>query len=68
MVVTTPKIPTIKLFTPISLMAFCRYSFITFEAASSVAPAMTIKGRRELEKWLVLRPKPNLPRYKVESV
>lgn len=54
MVVTTPKIPTIKLFTPISLMAFCRYSFITFEAASSVAPAMTIKGRRELEKWLVL--------------
>ena len=28
MVATTPKIPTIKLFTPISLKAFCRYSFI----------------------------------------
>jgi hypothetical protein len=44
MVVTTPKIPTIKLFTPISLKAFCRYSFVVaFVTASSVAPVMTIK-------------------------
>ena len=43
MVATTPKIPTIKLFTPIDLMAFCRYSFITFVTSSSVALVMTIK-------------------------
>ena len=43
MVATTPKIPTVKFFTPIDLMAFCRYSFITFVTASSVAPVMTIK-------------------------
>ena len=43
MVATTPKIPTIKLFTPIDLMAFCRYSFITFVTASSVTLVMTIK-------------------------
>ena len=43
MVATMPKMPTIKLFTPINLMAFCRYSFITFVTASSVAPVMTIK-------------------------
>ncbi|MGF7494258.1 hypothetical protein [Campylobacter concisus] len=43
MVATTPKMPTIKLFTPISLKAFCRYSFITFATGSSVVLAMTIK-------------------------
>ena len=43
MVVTTPKMPTIKLFTPISLKAFCRYLFVTFEAASCVALIMKIK-------------------------
>ena len=43
MVATTPKIPTIKLFTPIDLMAFYRYLFITFVTASNVAPVMTIK-------------------------
>ena len=43
MVMTMLKIPTIKLFTQINLMAFCRYSFITFATASSVAPVMTIK-------------------------
>lgn len=41
-VMIKPKVPTIK-FARISLMAFCRYSFITFEAASSVVPVMTIK-------------------------
>ena len=39
----TPKMPTIKLFTPVSLMAFCRSLVVVFVTASSVAPAMTIK-------------------------
>lgn len=39
----TPKMPTIKLFTPISLMAFCRSLVVVFVTASSVAPVMTIK-------------------------
>ena len=43
MVATTPKISTIKFFTPIGLMVFCRYSFVTFVTASNVAPVMTIK-------------------------
>ena len=39
-----PKIPAIKVFTPISLKAFCRSSFVVaFATASSVAPVMTIK-------------------------
>ena len=41
-VMIKPKVPTIK-FARISLMAFCRYSFITFVTASSVALVMTIK-------------------------
>ena len=40
---TTPKIPTIKLFTPISLKAFCRYSFVTFATGLGVALVMTTK-------------------------
>ena len=44
MVMTMPKIPAIKVFTPISLKAFCRSSFVAaFATASSVAPVMTIK-------------------------
>ena len=43
MVATTPKIPTIKLFTPIGLMAFCRYSFIMFVTRSSATLIMKIK-------------------------
>ncbi len=44
MVATTPKIPTIKLFTPIDLMAFCRYSFVVaFVTVLNVVLAMTIK-------------------------
>ena len=43
-VMTMPKIPTIKLFTPISLMAFCRSSFVAaFATASSIALVMIIK-------------------------
>ena len=37
MVATTPKIPTIKLFAQISLMAFYKSSFAAFAAGSSVA-------------------------------
>lgn len=44
MVTTMPKMPTIKLFTPISLMAFCRYSFVVaFVTVLNVVLAMTIK-------------------------
>ena len=44
MVATTPKIPTIKVFTPISLKAFYRSSFVAaFATASSVALIVTIK-------------------------
>ena len=44
MVMTMPKIPAIKVFTPISLKAFCRSSFVeAFATASSVALVMTIK-------------------------
>ena len=43
MVMTTPKIPTIKLFTLISLMAFCRSLVVAFVTALSVALVMTIK-------------------------
>ncbi len=50
MVATTPKMPTIKLFTPISLMAFCRYSFITFVTVSSVALIMKIKRTARARK------------------
>ena len=40
---TTPKIPAIKVFTPISLMVFCRYSFVTFATGLGVALIMKIK-------------------------
>ena len=43
MVTTMPKMPTIKLFTPISLMAFCRSLVVVFVTASSVTLVMTIK-------------------------
>ena len=43
MVATTPKIPTIKLFTQISLKAFCRYSFVTFATGLGVALIIKIK-------------------------
>ena len=43
MVATTPKIPAIKVFTLISLMAFCRYSFVTFATGLGVALIMKIK-------------------------
>ena len=39
----TPKMPTIKLFTPISLMAFCRSLVVVFVTASSIALIMTTK-------------------------
>ena len=43
MVATTLKIPTIKLFTPIGLMAFCRSLVVAFATASNVAPIMKTK-------------------------
>ena len=43
MVTTMPKIPAIKVFTLISLKAFCRSLVVAFVTASSVAPVMTIK-------------------------
>ena len=43
MVMTMPKIPAIKVFTLISLMAFCRYSFVTFATGLGVALIMKIK-------------------------
>ena len=52
-IMTTPKIPTIKPFTPISLMALCISSLVAaFATASSVVPVTTIK-RLHKEKWLV---------------
>lgn len=39
----TPKMPTIKLFTPISLMAFCRSLVVVFVTASSIALIMKTK-------------------------
>ena len=55
MVMTMPKIPAIKVFTPISLKAFCRSSFLAaFATASSVAQAMTIKRSVWSRKGLVL--------------
>ena len=54
MVATTPKIPAIKVFTLISLMAFCRYSFVTFATGLGVALIMKIKRTAWAKKWLVL--------------
>ena len=43
MVMTMPKIPAIKVFTPISLKAFCRYSFVTFATGLGVVLVMATK-------------------------
>ena len=51
MLMTMPKIPAIKVFTPISLKAFCRSSFVAaFATASSVALIMKIKRTARARK------------------